>query len=222
VKILAFDCAGNSCSAAVLVGERVAAHRFVAMERGQAEALMPMIASVLAEAGLEISALDLLAVTTGPGGFTGLRIGLATARGLALASNLPLLGISCFEAVAGAVPIALRSQPVVIALESKREELFLQLFAPLPGPAALVTPAAWASFAPAGPLVVAGDGASRFAAALGRSDIALAHGPGLADAADVARIAVERWCRGERPPAVPLYLRAPDTTGPIAMAKMVP
>jgi tRNA threonylcarbamoyladenosine biosynthesis protein TsaB len=212
VKILAFDCAGNSCSAAVLADERVAAHRFIAMERGQAEALMPMIEAVLDAAATEVGALDLLAVTTGPGGFTGLRIGLATARGLALATGLPLLGISCFEAVAAAVPAALRAQPLVVALESKRAELYLQLFAPLPAKAVLVAQADWASFAPSGPFVLAGDGAPRFAAQFDRADIVLAPSSGLADAADVARVALARWRQGERPPPLPLYLRAPDAT----------
>jgi tRNA threonylcarbamoyladenosine biosynthesis protein TsaB len=212
VKILAFDCAGNSCSAAVLADECVAAHRFIAMERGQAETLMPMIEAVLGVAATDVGALDLLAVTTGPGGFTGLRVGLATARGLALATGLPLLGITCFEAVAAAVPATLRAQPLVVALESKRAELYLQRFAPLPARAALVAQADWASFAPSGPFVLAGDGAARFAALLDRDDAVLAPGPGLADAVDVARVALARWCKGERPPPLPLYLRAPDTT----------
>ena len=217
MKTLAIDCAGNSCSAAVIAADKLMAHRFVVMERGQAESLMPMIAAVLAEAAIGVDALDLLAVATGPGGFTGLRIALATAQGLALATGLPLLGVTCFEAVAAAVPAELRrDRAVVVALESKREELFLQAFAPAPGRAALVAQAGWATVAPAGPVVVAGDGAPRFAAALGRSDIVFAPGPGLADAADVGRIAIACWNRGERPPALPLYLRAPDVTRPVA------
>ena len=214
VKILALDCAGNSCSAAVCDDERVLAHRFAAMERGQAEALLPLIEHVLAESRLGLDALDLLAVTTGPGGFTGLRIGLATARGLALARGLPLLGISCFEAVAAAVPLALRELPLLVALESKRAELYLQPFGTDAGPAALVAPADWAAFAPPSRFVLAGDGATRLAAALGRPDIVRAPGSGLADAADVARLAAIYWRKGERPPPQPLYLRAPDTTTP--------
>jgi tRNA threonylcarbamoyladenosine biosynthesis protein TsaB len=218
VKILAFDCAGNSCSAAVRDDEPVLAHRFVAMERGQAEALLPLIEQVLAESRVGLEGLDLLAVTTGPGGFTGLRIGLATAKGLALARGLPLLGISCFEAVAAAVPASLRDLPLLVALESKRAELYLQRFVPEPEPAALVAPADWAAFAPAGRFVVAGDGSSRLAATLRTRDVVLAPGPGLADAADVARLARDYWRKGERPPPQPLYLRAPDTTIPRIVA----
>ncbi len=92
---------------------------------------MPMIASVLAEAELSVDALDLIAVTIGPGGFTGLRIGLAAARGLALATGVPLLGITSFAAVAASVD-ARPSAPgcsLVVALDSKRSELYLQGFA---------------------------------------------------------------------------------------------
>src|ERR1700761_2687145 len=119
MKVLAFDCSGASCAAAVLVGDRVAAQRFTAMERGQAEALLPMIDAVLREASLATTQLDLIVVTTGPGSFTGLRIGLAAGRGLSLASGIPALGVPSFDAIA--VPEA--ETPLIIALDSKREEL---------------------------------------------------------------------------------------------------
>lgn len=175
---------------------------------------MPMIAAVLAERETEIGALDLLAVTTGPGGFTGLRIGLAAAEGLAIASGVPLLGISCFEAIAGDLLPAAAARPLVVALETKREELYLQSFAPEPGAAAMVAPADWSRFVPKRPFLAGGDGAARLAAALRRDDMALAPGAGFVDAAAVARVALARWRRGERPSAIPLYLRAPDTTTP--------
>ncbi len=99
MKVLAFDCSGASCSAAVLIDDRPAAQRFAPMERGHAETLLPMIETVLREAALTPAALDLLAVTVGPGSFTGLRIGLAAARGLALARKLPAIGVTSFDAV---------------------------------------------------------------------------------------------------------------------------
>lgn len=225
MKILAFDCAGNSCSAAVLDGEHVAARRFSAMARGQAEALMPMIEAVLAEARIDLAAIDLIGVTTGPGGFTGLRIALAAAHGLALASGIPAVGVTCFAAVAAGLPAEPDSEKagpsLVVALESKRKELFLQSFAPTAGAPALVAPDRWASWVPAGPLLLAGDGAPRLAQALsqapGDRPMTLAPGPGLPDAVDVARVAARSWRPGERPPPPqPLYLRAPDTTSPAA------
>src|SRR5665213_4622386 len=77
MNVLGFDCAGRGCSAAVLRGDTVLASRAEPMERGQAEKLMPLIVETLAAAGVAATALDLVAVTTGPGGFTGVRIGLA-------------------------------------------------------------------------------------------------------------------------------------------------
>lgn len=215
MKVLAFDCAGNSCSAAVLIEERLTAHRFAVMERGQAEALMPMIAAVLAEASCELASLDLIGVTIGPGGFTGLRIALATAHGLGLASGLPVLGVTCFEAVAAALPPRPAASSLVVALESKREELFLQSFAPAPRSPALVAPGDWAEWLPPGPLLLAGDGAKRLAAAVPDRVLEQAAGSGLPDAADVARLVAQSWRKGARPPLPqPLYLRAPDTTMP--------
>jgi tRNA threonylcarbamoyladenosine biosynthesis protein TsaB len=212
MKVLAFDCSGASCSAAALIDDRPAAQRFVPMERGHAETLLPMIETVLREAALAPAALDLLAVTIGPGSFTGLRIGLAAARGLALARQLPAIGITSFDAVktddrAG--------QPLFIALESKRAELFLQRRDRTdPHLPALVPPGEWATILPPGPCLLAGDGAARLAAALGRDDVVVLPGPGRPDAVALARLGAARWQAGDRTPLVPLYLRAPDTTPP--------
>jgi tRNA threonylcarbamoyladenosine biosynthesis protein TsaB len=219
VSVLGLDSGGNACSAAVLRQGQIVARRFAPMVRGQAEALMPMIAATLAEAEMPAGALDLVAVTIGPGAFTGLRIGLAAARGLALATGVPLLGITSFAAIAASVTAAERQgRSLVVALDSKRSELYLQSFAadggPL-GPGALVSPAGWRDWVPDGALLLAGDGAPRLAAALAERRPALVPRAGLADAADVALLAAAAWHPGLRPPVPrPLYLRAPDTTLP--------
>ena len=109
MKLLAFDTATTGCSAALFLGGRLAAHQAAAMARGQSEALMPMIAEVLAEGGCSYGDLDALAVTVGPGAFTGLRIGLSAARGLALALAVPCAGVTTLEAVARAVPETARA-----------------------------------------------------------------------------------------------------------------
>lgn len=216
MKVLGIDCAGISCSAAVVVDREVVTDRCAVMERDHAAALLPMIEAVLAEACLDVAALDLVAVTVGPGSFTGLRTGLATARGLALARGLPLIGASCFEAVADAVAAAAGGAPLVVALESKRAELFLQCFEhDGPGEPALVPPSAWPSFAPSGSFVLAGDGAQRFAARLARTDCTIARRLAHSNAAAVARLGSTRWEPGAFPPRpTPLYLRAPDVTFP--------
>jgi tRNA threonylcarbamoyladenosine biosynthesis protein TsaB len=213
VKVLGLDCAGGACSAAILGEERILASRLAVMERGQSEALMPMIAAVLEEAALDLPALDLLAVTCGPGSFTGLRTGLAAARGLALASGLPLLGVTCFDAVAEAVARPDRARSLVVALESRRAELYLQRFdGAFAAPPALVAAEDWEAFAPPGGFAVVGDGARRFVAGLPRPDAEILAADPI-DAAHVARLAARRWRPGTRPPSpLPLYLRVPDTS----------
>lgn len=219
MKILAFDSSGGGCSAAVLMGKRLLAEESAPMSRGQAEHLVPMIARAMAAAGLGFGELDLIAVTRGPGGFTGVRIGIATAQGLALATGVPALGLGSFEAVAAAVPAALiENRALLVAIESRREELYLRAFDPRRAPlgeGALVPPDRWRAVAPPGPLALAGDGAARLFAALEQPDLLTAPGPGTVDAAALARLAGERWRAGFRTERLePCYLHAPDVTLP--------
>jgi tRNA threonylcarbamoyladenosine biosynthesis protein TsaB len=222
--LLALDAAGASCSVALWAGGGVKVRRFSAMARGQSERLVPMIGEVMAEWGGGFEALDALAVTTGPGGFTGVRIGLATARGLALARGLPLIGVSSFEVAAAAATAAERAgRQVVAVLDSKRNEIFAQLFdetlaavgAPLE-----VALDGLAEALPAGsrdvPLVLTGDAAARAQEALqaaGRSDVLLAAAAGPADAALLAARAALRDPAAAGP-VQPVYLRPPDVTPP--------
>lgn len=220
MKILGFDCAGRGCAVAVLDGELVLAVRREDMERGQAERLMPMISQALATAGLAPDNLDLIAVTTGPGGFTGIRIGLATARGLALATGVPSVGVSNFAALAEAVPPDRRGgRALVAAIESKREELFLQSFAASGPPLSegrQIHPRDVAAFLPKGALLLAGDAASRLATHLQGRDVVLAPGTGAVDPALVVRCGAAIFQAEGAVPPRPLYLRAPDTTTPKA------
>lgn len=129
MQILAFDTAAAACSAALWRDGTVRARRLEPMARGQAEALLPMVRAVLDEAGAAFADLDLLAVTVGPGAFTGLRIGLAAARGLALATGLPCLGVTTLEAVAQAVPAAARTGDAILAvLDTRRDDVYAQTF----------------------------------------------------------------------------------------------
>ncbi len=124
-RLLIFDTSGGACSVAVWSDGGVAAERFEAMARGQAERLLPMIEETLAEAGMAYGRLDAVGVTRGPGAFTGIRIGLAAARGLALARGIPAIGISTFEALAIRAPAG-----CVVAIDTKRNDLYCQLFGP--------------------------------------------------------------------------------------------
>lgn len=220
-RILAFDSSGNGCSAAVWAESRLVVREFEPLTTGHAEHLVPMIERVLARSGLRFADLTLLAVTLGPGAFTGVRIGIATAQGLMLGTGLPCLGLSSLDTVARSVPEPLLSERrLVVALDSRREELYLQGFdamrRPL-GPPALIPPEEWEQTVPTGPVLLAGDGAARLAVATKSRDTVLANGPGIPDAGDLARLAAERWHPGEMPPRLePLYLHAPDVTRPKA------
>ncbi|MDH3472070.1 MAG: tRNA (adenosine(37)-N6)-threonylcarbamoyltransferase complex dimerization subunit type 1 TsaB [Rhodospirillales bacterium] len=217
-RILAFDTAGAACSAAVWGHDRILARLFEPMTRGQSERLVPMIQEVMASAALDFRELEAIAVTRGPGGFTGVRIGLATARGLALACGRPLLGLSNFEAVAASVPEPERcGRRLAVLIDARRLELYMQIFdeelAPYGAPSC-VAPAGLRDALPAGPLVLAGDavdqGLAGLAGARGK-DITVCRRAAATDAAEVARLAAARPlpAAGAAPPA-PLYLRPPD------------
>ena len=216
------DSAGGACSAAVWASGALAARRHQLMARGQSEQLVPMIAAVMEDWGGSFDALDAVAATTGPGGFTGVRIGLATARGLVLARRLPLLGISSFEVAAAAAEEADRAGRTVVALiDSKRDDAFVQTFdaalQPSTAPAELPL-GALASVLPTGPLLLTGDAAGAGLAALqaaGRPDVTLADAAGPGDAGVLAARAAWRLQQGLGDAgAEPLYLRPPDVTPP--------
>src|SRR5712692_3264128 len=101
--LLAIETAGSACSAAVARGGTVLAAECRALRHGHAEALFPMIERVMDQAGLSPSQLEAVAAAIGPGGFTGIRVGLAAAHGIALAVGARLIGVSSFAAVAARV-----------------------------------------------------------------------------------------------------------------------
>lgn len=224
MRLLALDSASAACSAAVWAEGHIRARRHTAGGRGQAEILMPMIQEVMAEVGLAFADLDAIAVTVGPGAFTGLRIGLATARGLALAAAKPLLGVTSFEAVAAAVPNAERQgRLLAVVLDSKRSDLYVQAMDDECKPAT-VLPDDLAAWLPTGPLLLAGDAAPRAVEALraaGR-EAAVASSPSAADAAWVARVAAARWPERGAGTAEPLYLRPPDAERPADGGRLRP
>lgn len=218
MNVLSLDSATEACSAAVLCDGVLVAHRFERMHRGHAEILMLLVQDVMQQAGLTFDKLDLIATTVGPGGFTGLRIGLASARGLALAAGIPIVGVTTLEAVAKA-NLSTES-PLLIALDSKRADLYMQLFdangAPLTEPSAML-PAEIGPALPAGAIAVGGNAADRVLEAFAERAPPLRRktGSSLPDAAIVAQIGAERHARtpsNESPR--PLYLRPPDAQKP--------
>jgi tRNA threonylcarbamoyladenosine biosynthesis protein TsaB len=127
--ILAIDTALDACAAGVLDTEagKLIAQESQAMKRGHAEALMPLIARVIKESGIAFASLDRIAVTTGPGSFTGLRVGLSAARGIGLAANKPVVGLTTLTAYAAPVVSQNAEQPVISAIDARHDHVYFQV-----------------------------------------------------------------------------------------------
>jgi tRNA threonylcarbamoyladenosine biosynthesis protein TsaB len=127
--ILAIDTALDACAAGVLDTEagRFLAQESEGMKRGHAEALMPLIARVMKEAGVGFDALGRIAATTGPGSFTGLRVGLSAARGIALAAAKPVVGVTTLTAYAAPVVSEHGEHPVIAAIDARHDHVYLQV-----------------------------------------------------------------------------------------------
>lgn len=221
MKILALDTSGDACSVALYdaAASAVLAEEHLPIERGHAEILFAQIARVTQAGATALKSVDRFAVTIGPGTFTGVRIGLAAARGLALAAQRPLIGIGSLEAVARgaeAPPGAL----IVAAFDARRGELYVQAFrgeAPITQPMA-TTPQDAANtlmrLEPNAPLFAIGSGAELLRATLGQQGarVEVASGEALPRASVLARIAARREPTNQ--PVMPLYLRAPDAKLP--------
>ena len=200
--VLAFDTSAAHCAAALLRGDAILVQREEAMATGQAERLMPMLDEMLAGAGLGWRDLAAIGVGVGPGNFTGVRISVAAARGLALALGVPAIGVTRLEALAEGL-----ARPVAVIEDARRGEVYLQVFDDAAGPPRLdrlETAAAGLSGLP-----LAGSAATVMAALTGGPVLA----PAMPLAVAIARIAARRADTPQPRPA-PLYLRAADAAPP--------
>ncbi len=212
--ILAIDTALDACAAAVLDTDanRLVAQESLPMKRGHAEALMPLLDRVMTAAAVPFGDLDRIAVTTGPGSFTGLRVGLSAARGLALAANKPVVGVTTLSAYAAAPVSENGEAPVISVIDARHDQVYFQVVSGSGG--TLIRPRI-------APITEALD-AARFGA------------PRLVG--NAAQLVADRWSEQDRPvevkqqpapeiawvawlgaavspntaPARPYYLRAPD------------
>ena len=127
--ILAIDTALDACAAAVLDtrASKLIAQESQAMKRGHAEALMPLIARVMKESGVAFAALDRIAVTTGPGSFTGLRVGLSAARGIGLAAGKPVVGLTTLSAYAAPIVSENGEHPIISAIDARHDQVYFQV-----------------------------------------------------------------------------------------------
>ena len=217
--VLALDTALEACSVAVVQGPHTLAAHCEPMLRGHQERLAPMVAETMAQAGVAFADLDRIAVTVGPGSFTGLRVGLAFAKALSLALDIPCVGVGTLEALVASRPDTARAPLVVAALDARRDHVYVQAFsmgAPMSEPANLSL-----------------QEARRRLAALGVHALTPVVGSGAAllydgeptrqacdiDPAALATLAAARPNPDRRPQ--PLYLRAPDakTIAERALAK---
>ena len=213
--ILAIDTALDACAAGVLDTDanQLIAHESRAMKRGHAEALMPLIAQVIKDSGIGFAALHRIAVTTGPGSFTGLRVGISAARGIALAADKPVVGVTTLAAYAAPHLREHGEHPILSAIDARHDHVYFQ--------------------------VVGGDGASLIAPRVAPIEEALnaARLSGVQLVGNAAKILGDRWAFDtptpvlidaqpapdinwvawlgaavdpKKSPARPYYLRAPD------------
>jgi tRNA threonylcarbamoyladenosine biosynthesis protein TsaB len=209
VTLLAVDTALGACSVAIVHDDGVLAHRFVLMERGHAEALGPMVEEAMAEAGLSFATIERLAVTTGPGTFTGQRVGLAFMRGLRVALKRPLTGITTLAAMAEQAKAQSGLSAAAALHDAKRGEVYLQ-HSYAGEPAIMPFETALEMLArESRPLALAGTAAPAAAAQLASAVLSDIRQP---DALWVAKLA-QRVPVQDGPPK-PLYLRAPDAKLP--------
>ncbi len=223
-KILAVDTALGACSVTVLDGARVLAKRFIVMDRGHAEALAPMVEDAMREAGLSFGDLTRLGVTTGPGTFTGQRVGLAFMRALKVALHIPCLGVTTFATMAEQAFDASGVGFAIAAHDARRGEIYCGVYAKdgavLMEPVLLAwdgAPAALAVLNLSGDVALAGTAAPELLTRLStlqkiRGSEVSDSGVRQPDAEFVAKLAALMPESDVQPQ--PLYLRAPDAKLP--------
>jgi len=229
MNVLAFDTCLGACSAAVLLAGGDASSRLFwrheRMATGQAERLMPMIDEVLRESGRTVGSLDAIAVTEGPGTFTGIRVGVAAARGLALATGLPVRATTALHVMAHQA-IAERADSVddrqlAVCVDGRAGQVWVQVFDGRTGdaatPAALMTPREATALCAGDDVLCVGSAGAALANAL--QETGRRAEPMLADLQPDARMLARLAPSLEvRQPLLPLYLRAPDAKPQIGKA----
>ncbi len=183
--ILAFDTSVAHCAAALLSGDTVLAQKTEPMQKGQAERLFPLLEDVLREADVTWADLNAIGVGIGPGNFTGIRISVSAARGLALSLGIPAIGVSSFEAQALGI-----ARPVLSLIDARREQVFVQELTEASAGQPLVIPRSEITSTNT----------------IGPSE--------TVNATAIAHITAIRHLDPKQPRPAPLYVRAPDAAPP--------
>jgi tRNA threonylcarbamoyladenosine biosynthesis protein TsaB len=209
MRILALDSAIARCSATVVVDGEIVAGYQQDIDRGHAPVLPVMAQDCLRDAGLQAADLDLIAVTVGPGSFTGIRGGLALAHGIGVAANRPVVGVTVGEALAAALP-QLGGRTLWCAITSRRGRIFLEVAGAVFSLAVTGLPD------PPGPVAVAGSAAPDIASRLAArgADVMLTDAR-LPTGRPIAQVAEQRFRGAIRTlPAEPLYVDPPEARLP--------
>lgn len=217
--ILAFDTSAGAVSAAVLRDGHILAELLEPVLRGHGEVVMGLVKSAVAQAGIGFADLDAIVVTEGPGSFTGIRVGLAAARGLGLALGIPVLGVSALLVHAASVASAAikADASIMVVIESKRADLYVQHFAsdltPLGEPHLVAVDDLGAEIGQL-PVIVTGDAAHLIQPVPDGATVLPMGTPAIAVVAQLAFVS------DHASPATPLYIRAPDAARPIAGGRL--
>jgi tRNA threonylcarbamoyladenosine biosynthesis protein TsaB len=205
MRILALDSATARCSATIVSGGTVSVAFHEDVARGHATLLPAMARDCLDGAGLAAGALDLIAVTVGPGSFTGIRGGVALAQGLGLAAGIPVVGVTVGEALAESLP-QLGGRELWVAITSRRGRIFLETGERVLSVAVDGLPA------PRQPVAVAGDAAPDIASRLAARGVnVMLTDSRLPAGRHIAAVAARRFAGAIRPlPAEPLYVDLPE------------
>jgi tRNA threonylcarbamoyl adenosine modification protein YeaZ len=209
MRLLVLDTSADLCSVGVAVDGRQPVVRSAVVGRAHAERLVPMIAEAMAASSLAFADLDRIAVTVGPGSFTGVRIGVAAARGLALAAGVEAVGIGTLAVHAEQARAVAGGVPVVVAIAAGRGEIYAARFAASGAEDSvpeLGSPETFASLLDRA-AVLAGSGADALIAATGAAN-RVVHRSAAPDVAALIRLA--RAAAAPTAPPKPLYLRPPD------------
>ncbi len=226
--ILAMDTALNGCSVAIFNAASDKCYAISeAMTRGQSERLVPMIEEVIDKAGIKKQQIDLVAVTVGPGAFTGLRIGLSTAKVFAQALGAPVIGMSTLEILARQYFISghrVAEKDLLVAIDTKRSDYYCQFFTEkgrvLTEPFASDAKTANSSADKA--YVVCGDGAERFIDDAGLSVDSYIKGVALVNPCLLALAGLEVWRNDpEKYPPAPIYIREAEVSAPKKLPRVI-